>query len=146
MKKVLLLFLLMNVFLITGCQNDRTPEKLCKVLVECDAYGDMETCLGFTGSLVLSDDCIDEMMDASCEDHNSIAPSYWDTCFEGCFTPSRECKKDTLVICDGRTRYVVDCERVCRYQTGGSYQGDCGTVSSSGEVSSIGPVCWCLIQ
>ena len=85
------------------------------------------------------------MLAASCEEHNSLYPSYWDFCFDGCVTQSRHCEGDQLIICDGATELVYDCVKVCRYQTDGVYSGECGSVSSNGEISDIGAVCWCQV-
>jgi hypothetical protein len=114
--------------------------------VGCDTIADQDTCLASVGSLVLSDGCIDEMLAASCEEHNSGSPSYWPTCFDACSTEARHCDGDQLTICNGTTEKVYDCERVCRYDNGGVYTGECGAVSSNGQVSDYGAVCWCQYQ
>ncbi len=130
-----------------NCGNsDRTPEKLCEKYVGCEVLGDQETCLQSLGSLVLTDACMDEILAASCEDHNSGHPSYWDNCFDGCFTAGRACDGDRLITCDGTTEFIYDCLRVCRYSTGGAYTGTCGSVGPNGELSDRGDVCWCQVQ
>lgn len=127
-------------------KSDRTPEEVCEKFVGCGTIDDQDTCLGSVGSLELSDGCIDEMLAASCEDHNSGNPSYWSTCFDSCATSERHCEGDLLYVCNGTTIYVYDCERVCRYDMDGTYTGDCGAVSSGGQVSENGAVCWCQVQ
>ncbi|MBU1241600.1 hypothetical protein KKD52_11580 [Myxococcota bacterium] len=125
---------------------DRTPEELCEKFVGCETIADQDTCLQSMGTLELSEACIDEMLAASCEDHNSGNPSYWGTCFDSCSTDARLCENDRLILCTGTTEFVYDCERVCRYDMGGTYTGECGAVSSSGQVSDHGAVCWCEVQ
>jgi hypothetical protein len=126
--------------------SERSPEKLCEKLVGCDTIVDQDTCLQGVGTLALSDACIDLMLAASCEEINSGSPSYWDTCFDGCDDNARHCEGGQLIICNNGTEFVYDCLRVCRYQTGGTYSGQCGAVSSTGQISEIGAVCWCQVQ
>jgi hypothetical protein len=107
---------------------DRTPEELCEKFVGCETIADQDTCLQSMGTLELSEACIDEMLAASCS------------------TDARLCENDRLILCTGTTEFVYDCERVCRYDMGGTYTGECGAVSSSGQVSDHGAVCWCEVQ
>jgi len=126
--------------------SDRTPEDLCEKFVGCDTIADQETCLQSMGTLELSDACYDEMLAASCEEHNSGNPPYWGTCFASCSTDARRCEGDQLIICTGTTEFVYDCVRVCHYDNGGTYSGECGAATSTGQVSDHGAVCWCEAQ
>lgn len=148
MKNLLIVCVAVTAVLFgANCGNsDRTPEKLCEKFVGCGTIDDQDTCLQGLGSLVLSDACIDEMLATSCEEHNSGSASYFDTCFDSCAANERHCTGDQLFICNNGIEYVYDCVRVCRYQTGGSYSGECGAVSANGQISDIGAVCWCLVQ
>jgi hypothetical protein len=148
MKNLLIVCVAVTAVLFgANCGNsDRTPEKLCEKFVGCGAIADQDTCLAGVGSLALSDACIDEMLATSCEEHNSGSASYFDTCFDDCAANGRHCDGDELVICNNGTEFVYDCVRVCRYQTSGSYSGECSAINSNGQISEIGAVCWCQVQ
>jgi len=148
MRNLLMTFVAVGAVLYgAACGNsDQTPEKLCEMMVDCGTATDQDTCLGSVGSLVLSEDCLDEMFAASCEEHNADVPPYITTCFDSCTTAGSHCLGDYLYVCNGTLEMVGDCNRICRYQLDARYSNVCGETGPNGEVSDSGVVCWCQID
>ncbi|MBU1220565.1 hypothetical protein KKF34_02945 [Myxococcota bacterium] len=143
MKKLHSFGILAVIIGLISCEkHDDKSEKLCERYSECNAM-EYDECLSSIGSLSLSSDCYDSMMDTTCEDHLSAPPSYFGTCFPYCSVESRECRNDKIYLCNGTYEMVYNCEKVCEYAyDGAEYTGTCGTVAPNGEISAE-EVCWC---
>ncbi len=124
-----------------GDSDDRRYPEICGAIVDCGAMT-RDHCIEVYAPFVLTDECIQAVNQASCDDHLQSPPPYFDTCFPPCMGTASTCQGDEITVCSqGRTKVSL-CEEVCK-MSGKEYTGVCADQYGE-EMSPTGQdMCWC---
>jgi hypothetical protein len=123
-----------------GGVTAKTPA--CQALADCGLS--VTDCDKVFGALVLTKDCENAMLAASCAEHKKTTPAYMGTCFPPCTGSDAQCAADQKSVskCQDAKTMNLDCTGVCATQ-GLKFSGKCAT-TIGGQTSSTGDdVCWC---
>lgn len=138
-----------------GCskhQGRSAPEKddatsACDAVEACTSADTGAQCRKIFSSSVVSSSCLEAVEDASCDEHASKSPAYFDTCFQSCSTPGTTCVAGgTLATCaevGGSLHHIeVRCSEVCKGKNL-VFSGVCDS-SYRGKTSDASDACWCI--
>jgi hypothetical protein len=116
--------------------------KACAPIFECG-----EACSYESDYVLITQECLDAIEAASCEEHGLEARPYYDTCFPRCTAPTAFCNDDgTVTVCASEADAVprwrtYSCERICEEERGEAFSGVC--VSEFSSSSDAWPDCGC---
>jgi hypothetical protein len=123
----------------------RTCSRACQTVAPCEGDTQAECEQGLC-PVIFSEQCLQAIEAAPCEDTVQESPSYNDLCFPPCSDGVQTCNGNQIALCapfpDQDRQATLECSDVCELN-GSTYSGTCGT-SYMGQTSSTGgDVCFC---
>jgi hypothetical protein len=138
------LFLAISLVAVLGCDSagsDTNVAGVCDALVKCGMA--QKDCAKAFGLVVLSQDCVDAMNQATCAEHAAATPPYTQTCFPACDGADDSCDGNLISSCVNGKTLAVECGDLCKSESM-TYTGTCGPTYKGQDSESGKPVCWCL--
>jgi len=145
------------VMLVAACSSSSSgsssfPSQICSKITACNVA--VTNCEAVFSAVVLSSDCQQQMLGASCSDLTTTPlPASLEPCFPSCTgtmsctgaagVTMSTCNGDgTVTECSNGNSYVYTCSGVCSTESK-TYTGTCA-LTDQGVTSPSGcPSCWC---
>lgn len=156
MSSLKLLFIL----LLVGCAPPNTSynpvtvrrdvsscNKICQEMADCNySDSDVSHCKDQCRKNILSDQCIDDYSDVSCDSLRGFFNKSNQNCFPTCLGQDEyqicdDKDVNSLIRCNGVFMEYIDCRETC-FDEGMSFDV-CGTENGRGLTNSY-PICFCL--
>ena len=145
------LFLFSFIAACGGSVSDRVCSRLEKcginqspIGIDIGAFVEYD-CQRVFAVAVFSQDCIDAIMDASCDEHRKGNPSYsfcWPPCIESWLGFETKCIDEDLHACQENSRIVLDCAVFCEEMLNAKSLGMCSSTCPNLEPTDE-PQCCC---